>query len=55
MVQFRTANMGSLYKLSYHIVMKDSRKEKEMLDKIRCRNGNLDVSLGRVEDTQEVL
>ncbi len=55
MVQVRTANMGSLYKLSYHIVMKDSRKEKEMLDKIRCRNGNLDVSLGRVEDTQEVL
>lgn len=55
MVRVKTANMGSLYKLDYRIIMKAPEKEKEMLDKIRCRNGNLDVSLGRESEIQEML
>lgn len=46
--QVRTTNMGSLYKLDYRIMLKDSTKEKEFLDEIRCRNGNLDIVCGRV-------
>ena len=54
LVQVKTSNMGSLYKLTYHVVLKSADKEKEMMDKIRCRNGNLDISMGRVA-AQEIL
>ena len=47
LVRVKTSNMGSLYKLTYHITMKDVRREKEFLDQIRCRNGNLDIICGR--------
>ncbi|MCH5279133.1 MAG: DUF4956 domain-containing protein [Christensenellaceae bacterium] len=39
----KTTNMGSLYKLSYHIVLKNPNREKEFIDAIRCRNGNLEI------------
>ncbi len=43
----RTTNMGSLYELSYTVIIKDDSKEKAFLDEIRTRNGNLPVTLGR--------
>ena len=45
--EVRTTNMGSLYKLSYTITLKDGSKEKEMIDELRERNGNLEISCGR--------
>lgn len=45
LVRVKTTNMGSLYRLTYHVTLKDAGKEKEMLDAIRCRNGNLEISL----------
>lgn len=44
----RTTNMGSLYELQYRIVLNDSNLEKEFLDALRCRNGNLNITCGRV-------
>lgn len=44
MVQVKTTNMGSLYKLTYQIEMKDTSEEKKMIDELRCRNGNLEIS-----------
>lgn len=49
LVRVKTANLGSLYKLTYHIILKDPDKEKEMLDLLRCRNGNLEITLSRQE------
>lgn len=43
----KTTNMGSMFELSYKIKMKDAAKEKEMIDSIRCKNGNLTVICGR--------
>lgn len=43
----KTTNMGSLFKLTYDIVQKDAGKEKEMIDKLRCRNGNLEISISK--------
>ncbi len=43
----RTTNMGSLFRLSYYIVLKDPAKEKELIDKLRCRNGNLEIMIAR--------
>lgn len=43
----KTSNLGSLYELQYTVRLKDDTQEKEFLDKIRCRNGNLNLSCGR--------
>lgn len=49
MVSVKTSNMGSLFKLQYHITLKDDTKEKAMIDALRCRNGNLEIALYRQE------
>lgn len=51
LVQVKTTNLGSMFKLTYEIVLKDISKEKEFVDKIRCRNGNLEVMVSRCETT----
>ena len=43
----KTTNMGTLYELSYKIVLKDSRGTKAFLDELRTRNGNLNIVCGR--------
>ncbi len=55
LLQVRTANMGSLYKLDYHIILKDVNKEKKFLDDLRCRNGNLEISCGKISYGKEEL
>ncbi|MBR3247265.1 MAG: DUF4956 domain-containing protein [Clostridiales bacterium] len=47
--QVKTSNMGSLFKLSYEIVMSDPSLEKEFLDAIRVRNGNLEISISEYQ------
>lgn len=42
----RTTNMGGLYELQYDITLKDLNREKEMIDAIRQRNGNLSIVCG---------
>lgn len=49
MTSVKTSNLGSLYKLTYEITLKDTNLEKEFLDELRCRNGNLEISIGRQE------
>ncbi len=49
----KTTNLGSMYQLFYHIDMKDEKLEKEMIDEIRCRNGNLDIICGMTPDAAE--
>ncbi len=44
LVQVKTTNMGSLYKITYQIEMKDTSEEKKMIDELRCCNGNLEIS-----------
>jgi hypothetical protein len=51
----KTTNLGSLFQLHYDIILKDELKEKEFIDKIRCRNGNLDIICGYISDVSEVL
>ena len=48
----KTTNMGTLYELTYHIVLKDASKTKEFLDEIRCRNGNLTIVCGRAVEKE---
>lgn len=55
LIQAKTVNMGTLYELRYEIVEKDVKREKEMLDQIRCRNGNLTVMCGLLPTNNEEL
>ena len=50
LLRVKTTNMGSMFRLTYNVSLKDPKREKEMLDKIRCRNGNLEISVSR-QDT----
>lgn len=45
----KTTNMGTMFELSYRIELKDQEKEKEFIDELRCRNGNLGIILGIVQ------
>ena len=47
----KTTNMGSMFRLTYDITLKDAAGEKEMIDKIRCRNGNLEITVSGQETT----
>lgn len=53
LMKVKTVNMGSLYELCYRIELKDEAKEKEMLDGIRCRNGNLTIVCGRIPEGKD--
>jgi uncharacterized membrane protein YhiD involved in acid resistance len=55
LVRVRTTNMGSLYELQYHISLKNQPFEKEFIDEIRCRNGNLNITCGKVPISKEEL
>lgn len=41
----KTANLGSLNRLSYDVTLRRKGTEKALIDAIRCRNGNLEVAL----------
>ena len=45
LISVKSTNMGSLFKLQYYVCLRDEKKEKEFLDKLRVRNGNLEIAL----------
>ena len=51
LVRVKTVNMGSLYRLTYDLTLKDAAREKEMIDALRCRNGNLEITVSRQDTT----
>ena len=51
LVRVKSTNMGSMFKLTYNVVLRDASREKEMIDKIRCRNGNLEITVSKQETT----
>ena len=47
LTQIKTVNMGSVFELTYLVNLKSGTNEKELIDKIRVRNGNLKIGLSR--------
>ncbi|MEG0989123.1 MAG: DUF4956 domain-containing protein [Clostridium sp.] len=45
----KTTNMGTMYELSYRVEMKKTEEEKNFIDELRCRNGNLAIIFGLVQ------
>ena len=53
--QVKSTNMGSMFKLRYGITLRKGAHEKEMLDALRCHNGNLEIALNRAADAASEL
>lgn len=43
----KTTNMGSLFRLTYDVTLRDTALERELIDELRCRNGNLEISVSK--------
>ncbi len=54
LMKTKTIDMGSLYKLTYSVTLKSGVKEKEVLDAIRIKNCNMQVSLSRPNIESEI-
>ena len=51
LIRVKTTNMGSLFRLTYDLTLKNPAREKEMIDALRCRNGNLEITVSRQDTT----
>ena len=45
LIEVKTTGMGSLFKLSYKIELKNKKEEKAFIDELRTKNGNLEISI----------
>lgn len=50
LVKVKTTNLGSMFRLTFNIILKDDKKEKEFIDKLRCRNGNLEIVISKQDN-----
>lgn len=55
LVHVKTTNMGSLYRLTYKVTLKNEQDEKKLLDELRVRNGNLEVAIMNQEGNSDEL
>lgn len=56
LVDVKTTNLGSLNRLTYELVLKNPGTEKQLIDDLRCRNGNLEISMSMTaSDSREYL
>ena len=47
--------MGTLYQITYDVIPKDGIDEKAFIDALRVKNGNLNIILGKHEETAELM
>ena len=47
----KTTNMGTMFELSYECRMKDESEQKQFIDELRVRNGNLNITMGMMPDS----
>jgi hypothetical protein len=50
----KTTNLGSLNRLTYEITLRKQGTEKQMIDELRCRNGNLEISMSLQSSEQQL-
>ena len=55
LVKVKTTNLGSLNKLKYDLTLRNAGTEKDFIDELRCRNGNLEIWMSEIiENTAEL-
>jgi type III secretory pathway component EscS len=53
LTKIKTADMGSVFELTYSLSVADDTDVKEFMDKLRCKNGNLTILLTMAENNKE--
>lgn len=51
LVRVKTTNMGSMFRLTYNVILLDPSREKGLIDELRLRNGNLEITVSKQETT----
>lgn len=51
----KTTNLGSLIKIKYDIILKENTSEKDVIDELRVKNGNLEIAICNAEINSELL
>ena len=49
LIKVKTHNMGSMFRLTYNVTFRERINEKEFIDKLRERNGNLEIMVSKQE------
>ena len=52
--QVKTTNLGSMFELKYLIMLGNSINEKDFIDELRVRNGNLKISLSKYNEGEKL-
>lgn len=52
LMRVKSTNMGTMFELRYEVVLKDLNTSKQFIDELRCRNGNLNITLARPTEDQ---
>ena len=52
LMRVRTTDMGTLYELTFRVVLRTASESHAFIDALRCRNGNLGISLSRGVDRE---
>lgn len=55
LTRVKSTNMGSMFRLTFDVILRDPAKEKELIDKLRERNGNLEITVSKQETTEAQL
>ena len=55
LTKVKTTNMGTMFELTYIIEMNKDINEKEFIDSLRVVNGNLNITLGMIDNVSGVL
>ena len=55
LISVKTTNLGSLNRLTYEIELKKAGTEKALIDALRVRNGNLEISMSILADRENEL
>jgi len=53
LLKVKTTDLGSLFQLVYTVVLNNETSQKEFIDKLRCRNGNLNITLSMFAESTE--
>ena len=51
----KTTNLGSMFELQYEVTLRDPAQEKQFIDALRTRNGNLNIILSRTTGNNDEL
>ena len=54
LIRSKTVNMGSIYEVDYYITLKKGINEKDFIDELRIKNGNLKIMMSIITNDEQL-